>query len=512
MALLIQRNMARWASGVLIATIAMPLMVQLAWAKELSLFGDPLLVSGFATQTLALAAHDADYYDSVKGFQSFLTNLFGEGTYSPQPGVKIYAATKLTVDWAYQLNDGRNAWEDRLFAASNDRLNVDDKYWQILHEAHVTWSPGNFLARVGKQIVSWGQTDGIRLMDQINPLDQRRGFADVQFENTIIPIWLIRAEYYESVNLDWLQELGVQFVFNPNADFIRNQRVELGNNRGGLWAPNIEIPGPFPGGLARLGAANETLQQFDAFDPDAFEYGVKIEGMLYGAVVTLHGYWGREKDPVFRQTAPPGASVASDGILLLHLNQAGFFPTFRFVGGTFTREVPFLRIPIGGSPAPVLRLETFYAFDSTFATTLNTLEKHDDFRAAIGIDWKAIIPFLNPTAAFGISPQFFYRRIMAFPSTHGVLGASGPLEDDNYLISLFVNTSYYRARISPSAFWLHDITNRASFVKLQVAYAHTDNWRFTLGALLLGGEEKGKSFEVFSHKDQVFLTVEYRWH
>ncbi len=32
-----------------------------------------------------------------------------------------------------------------------------------------------FYFRVGKQIVQWGETDGFLLMNQINPIDQRRG-------------------------------------------------------------------------------------------------------------------------------------------------------------------------------------------------------------------------------------------------------------------------------------------------------------------------------------------------
>ena len=44
-------------------------------------------------------------------------------------------------------------------------------YWQLLKEVHLTWTPKNFNFRVGKQIVVWGETDGFRLMDQINPLD-----------------------------------------------------------------------------------------------------------------------------------------------------------------------------------------------------------------------------------------------------------------------------------------------------------------------------------------------------
>ena len=57
-------------------------------------------------------------------------------------------------------------------------------------------------------------------MDQINPIDQRRGFTDVEFENTIIPIWLIKGEYYPKMNLGWLQDLGFELTMNPNVTFI----------------------------------------------------------------------------------------------------------------------------------------------------------------------------------------------------------------------------------------------------------------------------------------------------
>jgi hypothetical protein len=44
-----------------------------------------------------------------------------------------------------------------------------------------------------KQIVLWGEMDGIRHTAPINPLDQRRGLTDAEFETTIIQIWLIGA-------------------------------------------------------------------------------------------------------------------------------------------------------------------------------------------------------------------------------------------------------------------------------------------------------------------------------
>ena len=60
------------------------------------------------------------------------------------------------------------------------------------------------------------------------PLDSRHGLGDVEFENTIIPIWLLRAEFYPRITTKWLQDLAIEFVFNFNADHIYNQDIRLG--------------------------------------------------------------------------------------------------------------------------------------------------------------------------------------------------------------------------------------------------------------------------------------------
>jgi len=493
--------------------IVMVLMVRQASAKDFTLFGEPLSLLGYVSQNVGYSLK-GEHYDTEKDFQTALFNIFLEGKYTPYKDLQLYASTKLTGDWIYLLKDDDRSWNNKLFDKSKGHLSLDDKYWQILNEAHLTWSTGKSLVRVGKQIVSWGQTDGFRLMDQINPLDQRRGFADVEFENTIIPIWLVRAEYYAPVMSKWLQEIGVQFIFNPNADFIRNQEIQLGNDVGGIWAPNVEIPlgGPFPFDFARLGSAYQNIKEPHRFNYKGYEYGLKAEAVIYDAVVTLNGYYGLDKDPeMISSPIAPLTSAASDKRLLLHPFLEGFFPRFQFVGATFTREVPFLRIPFGGSPSPVIRLESIYAFNTTFVTALNTFEKHDELRWAIGVDWKMKINFLNPKAMFSIGPQFYQRTIMNFPHGYGLTYASAPVEKNNYMTTLFISTSYLNAKLSPSFFWMYDINNRAHFIKPQIEYSYTSNWRFTLGGMFFLGKEKGKSFQLFENKDQVFFKVEYRW-
>ena len=498
---------SRFLVPILAAGTITLLLATSCMAEEVAVLGRPLNLLGYVTQGGAFTLSDKNNYDTEKGLQSALMNLFVEGDYKISSKLKSYASSMLTVDWAYQLNDNRESWHEKLFSKSKDRLNVDNEYWQVLKEAHLTWTPGNFMFRVGKQIVSWGEMDGIRLMDQINPLDQRRGFADVEFETTIIPIWLIRADYSLPVHSRGLQDLGFEFVFNPNADFIPDQLIQTGNDEGGVWAPNILIHGPFPFGEAHLGSALTKIKEPGRFNPDGFEYGLRVKGVVYDSIITLNYFYGRDNDPVTRNVGPPLFTLASDGRLILHPFLEGKFPILRFVGATFSRDITPLKASFLGGVSPVLRLETFYAFKSTFATAINTFDKSDEFRWAVGIDWKISIPFLNPSAYFSISPQFFHRGIVEFPSGHGLVN----LEKNNYQVTLLIKTSYFNGKLVPTFFWLRDINTRSDFFKLELMYDYTHNWRFTLGSLLFRGDERGKGFEVFDHKNQVYFKVTYRW-
>jgi hypothetical protein len=479
-----------------------------AIAEEFSLLGRPLQLFGYATQGAAFSLIGKDKYDTSQGLQSALMNLFMEGDYIIRDDLKFYASGMLTIDWAYQLNASRDSWHDKLFAKSKDRLNVDDADWQLLKEARLTWSPSDFMFRVGKQIVAWGETDGFRLMDQINPLDQRRGFADVEFETTITPIWLVRADYYPKIKSSWLQDLGFEFIFNPNAEFIPDQGIQPGNDVGGIWAPNVLIPGPFPFGEAHLGSTFNDIKKPKLWNHEGYEYAFRVRANLLGSLITLNYFYGLDNSPVtLSAPLPPRISVASDGRLILHPFLTGKYPLFRFVGATFSRDVTPLRVSALGDVAPVVRLETFYAFSDTFPTNLNRFVKLDEFRGAIGVDWKIKIPFLNARSYFSISPQFYWRRIINYPSVEELSG----LKQDNYQSTLGINTSYFHNKLTPSFFWLRDWRSHSDMIRLQLVYDYDYKWHFTAGALLLDGSKTGQGFQVFENKDQFYFKISYKW-
>lgn len=491
------------------------LSTHVADAKEYLVGDRPLSVMGYITQSAQFGITGRDNYDSPKGLQSALTNFYLDAAYAPRDDLKFYVAGMFTMDWVYDIKSHNSEWIDKGFDNSRSNLYMDNEYWQLLKEAHVTWTPPNWNIRVGKQTVSWGEMLGFRLMDQINPMDQRRGMADVEFESSIIPIWLVKAEYFVPRKPSWMQDLGVEFVFNPNVTFIRNQLILGGNSYSGIWSPALDLgvlpSPPFPPSTAlRAGHTNLILAEPDAFDSDGFEYGVRLKSMIMDSVVTLNYYYGRDKNPVGILT---GTSVSPDydGTWELSPTIEGYYPLFRFVGATFSREIQPLRASFLGGVAPLLRLETFYAFKNTFMTAINTLEERDELRWAASIDWKVKIPWLNPRAFFSISPQFMRQTIMNYPSSFKLSTPAGPLYEDNDTFTLNINTTYLHNKLQPSFFWMRDATNKANMFRYQVAYEYSSSWKYTLGAVTLNGTIPNQGFSPFENKDFLYAKVSYKW-
>jgi len=486
------------------------LMAGPAAAKNYQFLCKPMNLYGYVTQSMGYSL-TGEHYDTEKDLQSAYWTVLFEGDWQPDNDLKIYGQFLLNGDWIYDLKHDDRSWNNKEFPGSRDRLAVDDKYWMILKEFHATWTPGPFLFRVGKQIVAWGETDGFRLMDQINPLDQRRGFADVEFETTIIPIWLIRGDYYLPVTSEAIQDMALEFTFNPNADWIANEDILPGNDLTGIWAPNVEIPLPppplGPGGIAHLGSIRTDIDHPDSFNDAGFEYAVRMKGVFWDNIITLNYFYGLDNSPVQVNVGPPEITVNPQGDLVLHPVQAGYYPRFKFAGATFSRDLSSLRADFLGGISPVIRLEGMYAFDSTFATNLDRFVQCDEIRWAIGVDWKVRIPWINRSQRITIMPQFYHRNIQDVPGE----GFANGLESDNYQCTLMINTSYMNAKLTPSFFILRDIRSRSHFMKLQLQYNQSNNWHYTAGVLLVEGSEETTGLNVFKNKDYFYLKVSYRW-
>jgi hypothetical protein len=488
-----------------------------AYAIELAVGDKPLTIQGYITQGAQFGFTGKDRYDSPSDLQAALTNVFMEVTYTPRNDLKFYGSGMFTMDWVYDIKDHNTEWNRKGFDKSRkEGLYMDNEYWQLLKEAHVTWSPPNWNFRVGKQTVSWGEMLGWRLMDQINPLDTRRGMADVEFETTIIPIWLVKAEYFVQNKPSWIQDLGLEAVFNPNVTFIRNQLIMGGNEYSGIWSPDIDygfLPTPPfpPNTLLRAGHASTILDKPNAFSSEGFEYGFRVKAMVQDSVITLNYYYGLDKNPVGRVVGTPISPCADGSCWQMNPMIKGYYPLFRFAGATFSREFSSLKASALGNVAPLLRLEGFYGFSNTWMTQRNDLETHDEIRWAASVDWKIKVDWLNPRAYFSIAPQFMQQHILSYPSDYALSNPGGKVYENTYTSVLNISTTYLHNKLQPSFFWMRDLTNKSDLFRYQVAYEYSNNWKFTAGAIKIYGTKAGAGLEPMHNKDNIYLKLSYKW-
>lgn len=96
-------------------------------------------------------------------------------------------------DAVFDIEDGKGIVE--VPGARRHLTTTSDlEYFDYVREAYVNFSKKNWFVRLGKQQVVWGKSDGFRLLDIVNPMDYR-DWTIAEWEDTRIPLWMLRAEY-----------------------------------------------------------------------------------------------------------------------------------------------------------------------------------------------------------------------------------------------------------------------------------------------------------------------------
>lgn len=485
-------------------------------AKVFPVGNSSVNIMGYLTQTAVFQYGDDDYF-TEEGFQAALTTLLIEGEYRPTYNFTLYGATKLSVDWIYDLKHDDRSWTDKLFNESRDTYYIQDEFWQVLHEFHASWTLGDYdtgqlFLRIGKQIVSWGEMDNTRILDQINPVDGAYGIGDVEFETTIIPIWLVRADYSPPLHLTWLENFGIQFVFNPNADFIPDRGLEAGNDAGGVWAPEWRgVTGaPFPNDIIYLGSLFSDVSEPDEFDSDFFEFGLRIRGIIAGWNISLSGFYGRENSPVTRYIPPYETySTAFDGRPVLHLHEEGFYPRQKFVGLSLNKEFSGLGIQSLGGVTPILRLESMYEFDSVLTDANLEYVESDRYSIGVACDWKFKFRFLPQRAFFELSTQYIYQKYTDYPDV-GV--KDNAREEDRWEGLVYLSTKYFNARLHPYLIYVYEHEFDSDLWILKCTYTWNEKWETTIGATIMNGNEsEANGLDAFQNKDQISFKIRYQF-
>ncbi len=135
-------------------------------------------------------AHDApaDGQTDHRGLSRLRLKLQPELRYQINPQWRALAGASLFYDFVYDLRSD-SSYSDEVIESYRQETE--------LRELYVQGRIGNLDVTLGRQIVVWGKSDSLRVVDVLNPLDNREpGMVDI--EDLRLPLAMSRFDYYHA--------------------------------------------------------------------------------------------------------------------------------------------------------------------------------------------------------------------------------------------------------------------------------------------------------------------------
>jgi len=332
------------------------------------------------------------------------------------------------------------------------------RFYAQSKEAYFLYGGDDFDFSIGQQQVVWGKTDGLRMLDVINPLDMREFILD-DFLDSRIGLWSAKLNGYTDIAG---LESEFEFIVVPDA-----RPVKLAPS-GSRWA--YRFPPPPAGINVAIAAANKPMWR-----PSDIEAGMAWRSNIAGWDISLNWYYGWKDTPNLLKKLVPGLLTITPAYHRMHT-----------VGGSFSNAfgAMVLRTEIAANIG-----ETVDAIGFTHATST---QKMTTFNASVGIDYNKY--------NWRISPQFFIRHLSKWKPNIAEDQASG-------FVSLMVSTDYLNEKLKPDAILLYDWADGSWMFRPKVAYEWNDNIALRAGLDMLGGNNG--FFGQFANNDRVFTEFEY---
>jgi hypothetical protein len=534
-----------------------------AMAASYDVCGKELSIEGFVRQEFAFGvSEDNRLKTNQSGLHSAYQMWYLDTDLWLTKDLEVRGILRMWGDLAYQLLKNNSRFE-KYFYRSKHNLNWDTEWDQVLRELYITYSNPKFFIRLGKQQVGWGETDGMRLMDCINPLDIRRGpFYDTQgYEEVRIPKWLIRTEFFGG-NFGRFYNTSLELIWNPGdiqvtGNLLPTEIVNAQQGGGAIlppdWLPTnaTGVPVSSQGSWGIWGIPVnfvplpvKLVKKEPGSTLNHSEYGGRLKFSINNTNCTINFWKGFQADEVldFQGIFPnakkggifPPITGGSTTPVYLLMNRA--YLRMMVAGFTLSRELDGVG-PLFCQPAnPVLRVEALYDFQHPFNTGRNTatdfikIKKYDQIKYVIGVDWPVRCGFINPQKNIFLSGQFIHiytlhwRNGVDSPRPAPFYSWTYPM--NQFYSSLLVRTEYKNETIVPSALLVWDHSNNSAWIKSACSFKYGDHWRPEIGWLWIKKNtsmsqvnpgpngrlrDDWKAFGTFEDRDEVYIRIQYQF-
>ena len=385
--------------------------------------------------------------------------------------------TQLDAKGVYKISDAwRLTLETRAHYDPVNRLGYPNKLWLDPRQAVVEGKAGKVDLKLGLQQVVWGQADGLRVLDVINPLDYRE-FILEDFLDSRRPLWLARADVpveKGSLQLLWVPYFAPGRLPVEGNEFGAGQSFGLGLIKAALQdSPLAELPL----------RAEKTARP--AYQIRSSQFGARFSRAIKSWDWTANYFYGWEDVP----TNYVGGFEQKPGEAL---------PTVVFKPRYDRKEVFGVTGANNFGPV-VLRLEAGWNRNRSVAVSDQPLRdgfgKVGQFSSVVGLDY-------SPREWVWLSGQYFLSFVSA-PQQRLLFPRY------NHQVSFFVRTNFFREKFKPELFVLTGLNQRQYLIRPRFTRSFGDHWSVGLGADYFGGKANN-IFGYFSTRDRVVLEVKWQ--
>lgn len=333
-----------------------------------------------------------------------------------------------------------------------------------LRELFVEKAVGPVFLRIGKQQIVWGESDGLKVLDVVNPQDFREFILD-EFEDSRIPLWAVNIEVPVGpvvAELLWVPDPSFHEIPGSDAEFA--------------FAAERFLPPSRRGFIPALGAEERPQGMLD--DGDA---GLRLTSHVQGVDLSLVYLYRYDDRPVFRASEID----SPQGPVLFFTPQ---YKRTHLVGGTFSTA--WGNLTVRGEAA----LQTDRFLSTTDPSDGDALVEEPELSTVLGLDW------------FGFRRTFLSLQVF---QTFLLGNASGLLQDRvDTNFTFFAQRSFRHERVRLEGIWLQNLNDGDGLLRPRVVVEVRDGVDVWLGGDVFYGNRDG-IFGQFDAKDRVTLGVQW---
>jgi hypothetical protein len=407
-----------------------------------------------------------------------------------------------------------------------------------VNELYVDIMKGPWNIRVGKQIVTWGETSLQRTADVVNPLDIRYSVPGiVPFEDIKLGLYMLRTFYQSELPGHLLFET----IFVPTDHQMMRLPYE-GTN----WGPgllNLDDPNSMGNGLFTMfqnGWKNDRPSRRSIKD---YQWGCRMTGETKGVLWTLLYYDMVDCLPVGnpnRANQQVTAFFTERALLgggpydVKLFDDVWQYKRTKYVGGTFQWfESVYTQSIVRGEVAYQIGQHyntTNYSgrnvwippftykgiatggYYSNQKSLVTGIEERDGIGYGLAIDRPTLWPWLmkyNDFRKLDIGIQVFqdwvlkHSRDLSIPSR-------GRGDRNSTSVTLFLQSSFLKQEVMLTYNGSYNLTGRGYHV-WDCLYAPGDHWRYTVGCIFYWNTTSWTQEKGNYDKDCVYFRLKYEW-